>query len=77
MHRGSLHRWTRQVSFVSFRAPVLVAIALIEIGMEKLNAIQLIRMKRKGAINMQQYTSFMKYKKMGFKGKQDSCCLIF
>jgi hypothetical protein len=77
MHSCTLHSGTREVRLLSYRAPVLVAIALIEIGMEKLNAIQLIRMKRKGAINMQQYTSFMKYKKIGFKGKQDSCCLIF
>jgi protein tyrosine phosphatase type IVA len=36
------------------RAPILVAIALIENGMEPLNAVQLIRSKRKGAINVKQ-----------------------
>ncbi len=77
MHCHPLYRRSRPVSLFSIRAPVLVAIALIEIGMEKLNAIQLIRMKRKGAINMQQYSSFMKYKKLGFKGKKDICCIIF
>ena len=45
--------------------------------MEKLNAIQLIRMKRKGALNMQQYTSLMNYKKNGFRGKSEKCCTIF
>ncbi len=61
---------------VIYRAPVLIAIALIEIGMEKINAIQLIRMKRKGALNMQQYTNLMNYKKSGL-GKNNSCCIIF
>ena len=60
-----------------FRAPVLIAIALIEIGMEKISAIQLIRVKRKGALNMQQYSSLMNYKKAGFKRKNEKCCLIF
>jgi protein tyrosine phosphatase type 4A len=59
------------------RAPVLIAIALIEIGMEKTSAIQLIRVKRKGALNMQQYSSLMNYKKIGLKKKNDSCCVIF
>ena len=77
MYCYSLHRWAGKVILLSLRAPVLVAIALIEIGMEKVNAIQLIRMKRKGAINMQQYTSFMKYKKIGFKNKKETCCIIF
>jgi hypothetical protein len=55
-----------------------VAIALIEIGMEKINAIQLIRLKRKGALNMQQYTNLMNYKKIGLKSKSSgACCLIF
>ena len=54
----------------------MIAIALIEIGMDKLNAIQLIRMKRKGALNMQQYTSLMSYKKTGL-GKNNSCCMIY
>lgn len=36
------------------RAPVLVAIALIEEGMEPLDAIQLIRSRRRGAINAKQ-----------------------
>ena len=36
------------------RAPVLVAIALIEDGMEPLDAVHEIRSKRKGAINARQ-----------------------
>jgi protein tyrosine phosphatase type 4A len=60
-----------------FRAPVLIAIALIEIGMDTTSAIQLIRMKRKGALNMQQYMSLKNYKKSGFKGKNTPCCIIF
>ncbi len=36
------------------RAPVLVAVALIELGMEKMDAALLIRTKRRGAINNRQ-----------------------
>jgi protein tyrosine phosphatase type 4A len=36
------------------RAPVLVAIALIEAGMEAYSAIQFVREKRRGAINEKQ-----------------------
>ena len=39
------------------RAPVLVAIALIEKGMEPLDAVTLIREKRKGAINSKQVSA--------------------
>ena len=39
------------------RAPVLVAIALIEKGMEPLDAVKLIRDKRRGAINAKQVRS--------------------
>ena len=62
----------------NFRAPVLVAIALIEIGIEKIYTIQLIRLKRKGAINILQYKNLMSYKKNGFNGKSsNSCCMVF
>lgn len=36
------------------RAPVLVAIALIEMGMKPLDAIEFIRSKRRGAFNKPQ-----------------------
>ncbi|KAG1053768.1 hypothetical protein G6F43_004169 [Rhizopus delemar] len=38
------------------RAPVLVAIGLIELGMEPLDAIEFIRRKRRGAFNKPQIT---------------------
>jgi len=45
------------------RAPVLVAIALIEGGMKYQDAIQLIRSKRRGAINGRQLEALKKYKR--------------
>ena len=55
-----------------------MAIALIEIGMDKLDAIRLIRTKRKGALNIEQNTKLMDYKKIGMKAKKnDACCFIF
>lgn len=36
------------------RAPVLVAIALIELGMEPLDAVEFVRQKRRGAFNKPQ-----------------------
>lgn len=36
------------------RAPVLVAIALIELGMEPLDAVEFVRRKRRGAFNKPQ-----------------------
>ncbi len=51
------------------RAPVLVAIALIEDGMEPLDAVQAIRAKRRGAINAKQLHYLQnEYKKRGKKG---------
>jgi len=49
------------IAYVS-RAPVLVAIALIEKGMHALDAVQYIREKRRGAINRQQIEFLQKYK---------------
>jgi hypothetical protein len=49
--------------------------------MEISNAIQLVRLKRKGALNMQQAVNLMNYKKIGFgkkkNKKQQQCCMIF
>jgi protein tyrosine phosphatase type 4A len=45
------------------RAPGLVAIALIEAGMDPLDAIELIRKKRRGAINSRQLKYIEGYKR--------------
>lgn len=51
------------------RAPVLVAIALIEEGMEPLDAVAAIRAKRRGAINAKQLAylehSYKRHKRKG------------
>ncbi|CAH1775512.1 unnamed protein product [Owenia fusiformis] len=44
------------------RAPVLVAIALIEAGMKYEDAVELIRRKRRGAINAKQLDFLSKYR---------------
>jgi len=44
------------------RAPVLVAIALIEKGMQALDSVAFIRSKRRGAINSRQLAYIEKYK---------------
>jgi len=51
------------------RAPVLVAIALIEAGMDGLDAVQLIRSRRRGSINLKQLDYLKVYKKSGLKMK--------
>ncbi|KAI8647448.1 protein-tyrosine phosphatase-like protein [Parasitella parasitica] len=45
------------------RAPVLVAIALIELGMAPLDAVQFIREKRRGSFNKPQITFLDGYKR--------------
>ena len=54
------------------RAPVLVATALIELGMKYEDAVELIRKKRRGAINSKQLEFLAKYKRLNyfFKGKK-------
>mmetsp|Transcript_13204 Transcript_13204/g.18070 ORF Transcript_13204/g.18070 Transcript_13204/m.18070 type:complete len:168 (-) Transcript_13204:368-871(-) len=56
------------------RAPVLVAIALIEYGMDAIPAVTLIREKRRGAINAVQLNYLESYvpKRRGKKG----CCIM-
>jgi len=44
------------------RAPVLVAIALIESGMDNLKAIEVVRAKRRGSINTHQLKWLTEYK---------------
>ena len=53
------------------RAPVLVAVALIELGMKYEDAVEMIRKKRRGAINSRQLEFLAKYKrkKVFIKGK--------
>ena len=45
------------------RAPVLVAVALVELGMKYEDAVELIRKKRRGAINAKQLEFLAKYKR--------------
>lgn len=44
------------------RAPVLVALALMELGMTYEDAVELIRQKRRGAINAKQLSYLQKYR---------------
>lgn len=61
------------------RAPVMVAIALIELGMKYEEAVETIRDQRRGAINAKQLVYLEKYrpksrlKKNGHKGS--NCCV--
>ena len=57
------------------RAPVLVAIALIEAGLDPSHAVYLIRRNRQGALNQTQIRFIMGYKREGSFSK--SCCVIF
>jgi protein tyrosine phosphatase type IVA len=54
------------------RAPVLVVIALIEHGMDALDAIQKVRAKRRGAINANQLKFLESYEPR----RKESCCAI-
>uniref|UniRef100_A0A3B3QGA7 Protein tyrosine phosphatase type IVA 3 n=1 Tax=Paramormyrops kingsleyae TaxID=1676925 RepID=A0A3B3QGA7_9TELE len=64
------------------RAPVLVALALIESGMKYEDAIQFIRQKRRGAINSKQLTYLEKYRpkqRLRFKDPHNhktKCCVM-
>ena len=58
------------VAIVVNRAPVLVAIALIEYGLDPINAVEHIRKFRRGAINLRQLKYLEKYQpRRGNKGK--------
>jgi len=66
------------------RAPVLVALALMESGMKYEDAVELIRQHRRGAINQKQLNYLEKYKangdlkklKNGKRDKRDKECVI-
>jgi len=61
------------------RAPVLVALALIEGGMKYEDAVDHIRRKRRGAINSKQLEYLERYKPMKIfrvKDKEKGCCLM-
>ncbi|TRY93061.1 hypothetical protein DNTS_023835 [Danionella cerebrum] len=66
----------------SRRAPVLVAVALIESGMKYEDAIQFIRQKRRGAINSKQLTYLEKYRpkqRLRYKHPhifKNKCCIM-
>lgn len=61
------------------RAPVLVSVALIELGLKYEAAVELIREKRRGAINARQLSYLEKYRpKSRLKNKnghKNSCCV--
>lgn len=53
------------------RAPVLVAIALIELGMSPLDSVQFVRERRKGAINNRQIEYIETYRRQS----RSKCCI--
>lgn len=61
------------------RAPVLVALALIELGLKYEDAVEMIRQKRRGAINAKQLAFLEKYRpksRLKLKnGHKNSCCI--
>jgi len=59
------------------RAPVLVALALMESGMKYEDAVELIREHRRGAINQKQLDFLGKYKAAGeLKKREKDCCIM-
>jgi len=61
------------------RGPVLVAVALIELGLKYEAAVELIREKRRGAINSKQLYYLEKYRPKSRlrnkNGHKNSCCV--
>jgi protein tyrosine phosphatase type 4A len=58
------------------RAPVLVAIALIEGGMNALDAVAFIRERRRGSINMKQIQYLQAYKVKTRRSNGKSCIVM-
>ena len=56
------------------RAPVMVAIALVEHGMEPFDAIAFVRKKRRGAINARQLKYIEEYKRR--QQPKGECCSV-
>ena len=59
------------------RAPLLCAIALVNRGCEPIEAIELIRKNRKGALNIIQTNFILEYKPRKAGNKDSNKCLIF
>ncbi|CAO3674672.1 hypothetical protein G6F70_007734 [Rhizopus microsporus] len=57
------------------RAPILIAIALIEEGMDPLESVEFIRKRRQGAINNKQLKYIENYKKRKKREGQINCCI--
>ncbi|VVC95219.1 unnamed protein product [Leptidea sinapis] len=60
------------------RAPVMVAIALIELGMKYEEAVETIRDQRRGAINAKQLSYLERYRpksRLKKNGHKNSCCV--
>lgn len=61
------------------RAPVMVCIALIETGMKYEEAVEIVRSKRRGAINAKQLDFLQRYKpksRIKIKGNnKNNCCI--
>uniref|UniRef100_A0A2K5HTF1 protein-tyrosine-phosphatase n=1 Tax=Colobus angolensis palliatus TaxID=336983 RepID=A0A2K5HTF1_COLAP len=60
------------------RAPVLVALALIECGMKYEDAVQFIRQKRRGVFNSKQLLYLEKYRpkmQLRFRNTNGHCCV--
>lgn len=58
------------------RAPILVAIALIEYGMDALDSVYFIRQKRRGAINQKQLQFLESYYSKRKKPHSKACFLM-
>eukprot|EP01034_Spumella_vulgaris_P021416 gene21416-27446_t len=58
------------------RAPVLVAIALIEYGFDAISAVTFIRERRRGAINAVQLNYLESYRRTKKRGANGKCTIM-